>query len=98
MTPPRTLDEARTAFPDLTFYIAAEGGQPVSLEVVDEAGALFRWSAPTEARCWEVAFPKDEPDAEPVARPQRPPAGPAREEHDLAQLLAPAAPAIGLFD
>ncbi|MGX5775452.1 hypothetical protein [Methylorubrum zatmanii] len=61
---PRSLDEARRLYPTLGFALYAyTPGGAVTLEVHD-AGQVFAWTAETEARAWEVAFPIDEPPPE----------------------------------
>jgi len=65
---PRNLDEARRLHPSLGFALYAyTPGGAVTLEVHD-GGEVFSWTAVTEARAWEVAFPVDEPPAEVLTR------------------------------
>lgn len=98
MTPPRTLDEARTLFPACAFFISTGPDLPVSLDVVDETEATHSFQAATEAEVWTMAFPVPLPDeAEPLDRPVMPPTDQMRAELEAAT-GAPAVQAIGLFD
>lgn len=62
---PRSLDEARSLYPDLGFTLYAQtprGG--VTLEIID-GDKTFAWTETSEARVWGVAFPVDEPETVP---------------------------------
>lgn len=80
MKQPRSLDEARSLYPDIGFTLyAMDPYGPVTLELIDK-GETYSWSAATEARVWEQAFPPAE--LEPVDQGTfMPPEGsPARAE------------------
>lgn len=55
-----TLDDARTANPDLGFaiYCMTPGG-PVTLEIFDPDGQVYRFDGPSEAAVLEQAFPPE---------------------------------------
>lgn len=63
------LDDIRARYPALSgalyFY---EPGQPVTLEMIDDQGKSFSFTAPTVAECLERAFPElTPPEPEPEA-------------------------------
>ncbi|MFY7925535.1 MAG: hypothetical protein ACOVN5_06970 [Aquidulcibacter sp.] len=68
-SPPSSIDEARTQNPDLGFALyALKPGKPVTLEVLDPAGRIYRFDGASEADVLGQAFPPEKPaPAEPTA-------------------------------
>lgn len=64
------IDDIRARYPALSgalyFY---EPGQPVTLEMIDDQGKSFSFTAPTVAECLERAFPEVVEAAAPVSEP-----------------------------
>ena len=57
---PCSLDEARAANPDLGFALyAMTPGGPVTLEIFDPDGQVYRFDGPAEADVMAQAFPPD---------------------------------------
>lgn len=55
-----TLDDLRTAHPDLGFIVyAIEPGEPVTLEVLTPDDQIFTFKAPTEQAVLALAFPPE---------------------------------------
>lgn len=55
------IDEIRARYPNLGISIyAIVPGEPATLEVIDPAGDVFSFSAPTVAECVAKAFPEIE--------------------------------------
>lgn len=90
MKQPRTLDEARSLYPDIGFTVyAIDPYGPVTLELLD-SGETLSWSAATEAACWAVAFPPTK--AEPVMQGSfMPPEGSAARAELAAAVTDPTA-------
>jgi len=69
-----TIDDVRARYPALGIGIyAIVPGEPVILEVIDPAGDVFQFSAPTVAECVAKAFPElvptePEPEAPRLSR------------------------------
>lgn len=69
-----SLDDLRTARPDLAFALyAMDPGGPVTLEVHHE-GKVYTFKGATEADAIVAAFPPEQPDADDA--PDTPPATP----------------------
>lgn len=91
MKQPRTLDEARVLYPRHAFYLNAEPGGDVWLEIVDEDGNTQAGRATTETEAWALAFPATE------VEPVDPPVSPPTEQMQREAAAASPTP-IGLFD
>lgn len=53
------IDDIRACYPNLGISIyAIVPGEPATLEVIDPAGDVFSFSAPTVAECVAKAFPE----------------------------------------
>ncbi len=54
-----TIDDVRARYPALAGALYFfEPGKPAILEIVDPAGDVFQFTAPTVAECIEQAFPE----------------------------------------
>lgn len=86
MKQPRSLDEARSLYPDIGFTLyAMEPGGPVTLELLEEgdpgeAPQAIVWTAPTEREAWEKAFPPTPTEPVPQGSFMPPEGSPARAE------------------
>lgn len=69
----RTLDDIRSAYPDLGFALYAyEPGGAVTLEVHGLDGKVYPFTGPTEQAVIDKAFPPRDPEPEPAAAPETP--------------------------